>query len=41
MGDPRILVERPLSAVMLALALLVLLSPVIGRLLRQRRAAAS
>jgi putative tricarboxylic transport membrane protein len=41
MGDPTILVERPLSAVMLALAALILLSPVIGRLLRQRRAAAS
>jgi putative tricarboxylic transport membrane protein len=38
MGDPAILVERPLSAVMLALAALVLVSPLIGRLLRRRRA---
>jgi putative tricarboxylic transport membrane protein len=36
MGDPTILVERPLSAVMLALALLVLLSPILSRLLRRR-----
>jgi putative tricarboxylic transport membrane protein len=39
MGDPTILVERPLSAVMLALALLVLLSPMLSRLLRRRGAA--
>jgi putative tricarboxylic transport membrane protein len=39
MGDPTILVERPLSAVMLALALLVLLSPILSRLLRRRGAA--
>ena len=39
MGDPTILVERPLSAVMLGLALLVLLSPVLSRLLRRRGAA--
>jgi putative tricarboxylic transport membrane protein len=38
MGDPRILVERPLSAVMLALAAIVLISPLLGRLLRRRRA---
>ncbi|WP_237213664.1 tripartite tricarboxylate transporter permease [Falsiroseomonas oryziterrae] len=38
LGDPAILVERPLSAVMLALAALVLVSPLIGRLLRRRRA---
>jgi putative tricarboxylic transport membrane protein len=40
MGDPSILVERPLSAVMLGLALLILFSPLIGRVLRQRAAAA-
>jgi hypothetical protein len=39
MGDPTILVERPLSAVMLALALLVLLSPILSRLLRRRSVA--
>jgi putative tricarboxylic transport membrane protein len=39
MGDPTILVERPLSAVMLALALLVLLSPILSWLLRRRGAA--
>ncbi|MCZ8148324.1 MAG: tripartite tricarboxylate transporter permease, partial [Roseomonas sp.] len=39
MGDPTILVERPLSAVMLALALLVLLSPILSRHLRRRGAA--
>jgi putative tricarboxylic transport membrane protein len=41
MGDPAILVERPLSAVMLALAALILVSPLLGRLLRGRRAAAA
>jgi putative tricarboxylic transport membrane protein len=38
MGDPRILVERPISAVMLGLAGLILIAPALHRLLRRRRA---
>ena len=37
MGDPAILVERPISAVMLVLALLILFSPVLLRAFRRRR----
>jgi putative tricarboxylic transport membrane protein len=36
MGDPTILVERPISAVMLALAALILVSPVLLKLRRRR-----
>ncbi len=41
MGDPAILVERPLSAAMLGLAVLILVSPLLGRMLRARRAVAA
>jgi putative tricarboxylic transport membrane protein len=35
-GDPTILVERPLAAAMLAIAVLILLTPLLGRLNRWR-----
>jgi putative tricarboxylic transport membrane protein len=40
MGDPTILVERPISAVMLALAALILVSPALLKLRRRRAATA-
>jgi putative tricarboxylic transport membrane protein len=40
MGDPAILVERPISAVMLGLAALILVSPLLLRLRRRRAATA-
>lgn len=41
MGDPSILVARPIAAVMLCLAALVLVAPALLRLARARRAAAA
>ncbi|MGG5818567.1 tripartite tricarboxylate transporter permease [Falsiroseomonas sp. HW251] len=41
MGDPSILVERPISAVMLAMAALILVSPVLMKMARRRRIAGS
>jgi putative tricarboxylic transport membrane protein len=37
MGDPAILVERPIAAVMLGLAALILVAPPLLRVLRRRR----
>ena len=35
-GDPLTFVERPMSAIMLALAVIILISPLLGRLNRAR-----
>ncbi len=40
-GDPLILVDRPISAVLLVLAALILVSPLLGRLRRRSRTGAS